>query len=107
MRSEQFPGRPWFAASKLMDECFIGRARDEHPDHIRVHDIKKLIALLGKAVNVLTQSLSCFLLVGLEILGISRAHVCALKIPYEDALEVCPRVDAVHGEMLEPCSGTF
>ena len=44
---------------------------------------------------------------GFEILGISRAHVCALNVPYEDALEVCPRVDAVRGEMLEPCSGAF
>ena len=44
---------------------------------------------------------------GFEILGISRAHVGALKVPYEDALEVCPKVDAVRGEMLEPCSGAF
>jgi len=42
-----------------------------------------------------------------EVIGISRAHVCALKVPYEDALEVCPRVDAIHGEMLEPCLGSF
>ena len=34
-------------------------------------------------------------------------HVCALKVLYEDVLEVCPRVDAIHEEMLEPCSGTF
>jgi hypothetical protein len=34
-------------------------------------------------------------------------HVCALEVPYEDALEVYPRVDAVCGEMLEPCSGAF
>jgi hypothetical protein len=42
-----------------------------------------------------------------EILGISRAHVYALEVPYEDALEVCPRVDAIREEMLEPCSGAF
>ena len=28
-------------------------------------------------------------------------------MPYEDALEVCPRVDAIRGEMLEPCLGAF
>ena len=39
--------------------------------------------------------------------GVYPPHVCALKIPYEDALEVCPRVDAVRGEMLEPCSGAI
>jgi hypothetical protein len=34
-------------------------------------------------------------------------HVHALKVSHEDALEVYPRMDAIHGEMLEPCSGTF
>ena len=47
------------------------------------------------------------MLVGFEITGIPSAHVGALKVPYEDALEVCPRVDAICGEMLEPCSGAF
>ena len=44
---------------------------------------------------------------GFEILGISRAHVCALEVPYENAVEVSPRVDALREEVLEPCSGTF
>jgi hypothetical protein len=34
-------------------------------------------------------------------------HVRALEVSFEDALEVCPRVDAVRGEMLEPCSSAF
>jgi hypothetical protein len=34
-------------------------------------------------------------------------HLRALKVSHKDALEVCPRMDAIHGEMLEPCSGTF
>ena len=87
---EQLPHRPRFAASKLVDERFVGHAKYERFDHVRIHDIGKLIALLGKAVDVLAQSLSCFLLAGLEILGISWAHICALKVPYEDPLEVCP-----------------
>jgi len=87
---EHLPRRSWLAASELMDEYFIGHARDEHADHIRIHDIGKLIALLGKAADVLAQSLSRFLLACLEIPGISLAHICALKVPYEDALEVCP-----------------
>jgi hypothetical protein len=39
--------------SELMDECFIGRAKDECSDHVRIHDIGKLIPLHGKAVDVL------------------------------------------------------
>jgi hypothetical protein len=43
----------WFAASELLDECFIGHARDEHPNHIHSDDIGKLIILLRKVVDVL------------------------------------------------------
>jgi hypothetical protein len=52
--------------SELVNKCFIGHARDERPDHVHVHDIGKLIALLGKATNVLVQSPSRFLLAGLR-----------------------------------------
>ena len=76
---EQLPCRPRFAASELIDGCFVGHARDERSNHARVHDIGKLIALLGKAVDVLAQSFSRFLLAGFEILGISRAHVLSMK----------------------------
>ena len=77
-------------ASKLMDECFIGHAKDEQSNHVCIHDIGKLIALFGKVADVLMLILSCFLFAGFEILGISRAHVHALEVPYEDALEVYP-----------------
>jgi hypothetical protein len=87
---EQLPRHLLFAASELMDECFIGRTRDEHSNHVYIHDIRKLIALLEKATDVLVQSLSRFLFAGLEIPRISWAHVRALKVPYEDALKVCP-----------------
>jgi hypothetical protein len=51
---EQLQRRSWFAAPELMDECFVGHARDERSDHVRIHDVEKLVALLGKAVDVLT-----------------------------------------------------
>jgi hypothetical protein len=36
-----------------VDECFISHARDERSNHVRIHDIRQLVALLGKATNVL------------------------------------------------------
>ena len=45
---EQLPRRPRFAASEFVNECFVGRARDEHSDHVRIHDVGKLIVLLRK-----------------------------------------------------------
>ena len=50
---EQLPCRPRFATSELVDECLIGCAGDECYNHVRVHDIEVLIALLGEAVDVL------------------------------------------------------
>ena len=51
---EQLPCRPWFAVSELMNECFIGHAEDERSDHVRIHDVGKLNALLGEAMDILT-----------------------------------------------------
>jgi hypothetical protein len=51
---EQPPRRSRFATLELVDECFIGRARDERSNYVRIHGIEKLIALLEKAVDVLT-----------------------------------------------------
>jgi hypothetical protein len=50
---EKLPHHSWFAALELVDECFIGRARDERSNHICIHDVGKLIVLLGEAVDVL------------------------------------------------------
>ena len=51
---DQLPRRSWFVAPELMDECFVGRAKDEGSDHVCIHDVEKLIALHGKAVDVLS-----------------------------------------------------
>jgi hypothetical protein len=50
---EQLLHRSRFVVSEFVDECFVGYARDERSNHVRVHDIGKLVALLGEAVDVL------------------------------------------------------
>jgi hypothetical protein len=42
-----------------------------------------------------------FFFAGFEIPKISGAHICAQEVPYEDAFEVRPRVDAVYGKVLK------
>jgi hypothetical protein len=37
-----------------MDEGLVGCARDECSNHVCINDVGKLIALLGKVVDVLT-----------------------------------------------------
>jgi hypothetical protein len=87
---EQLPCHSRFVASEFVDEGLVGCTRDERSDHVHIHDVGKLNALLGKVEDVLTQSFSYFLLAGFEILRVSMAHVRALEIPYEDVLEVYP-----------------
>jgi hypothetical protein len=55
-----------------VDECFIGHAKDECSDHVRIHNVVKLIALLGKAADILTQIFSRYLLANFEILGVEK-----------------------------------
>ena len=43
----------------------------------------------------------------LEVLGVSRADVRPLKIPYEDPLEVHPIADAVMWKEFKPCPNMF
>ena len=50
---EQLSHRSRFVAPELVDECFIGRARDERSDHACIHNVGKLVALLEKAADVL------------------------------------------------------
>jgi hypothetical protein len=51
---EQLPCRSQFAAPKLVNVHFIGRSRDERSYHIHIHNIGKLVALLGKVADTLT-----------------------------------------------------
>ena len=50
---EQLLCSTWFATSELMDKCLIGCARDERSNHVRIHNIGELIALLREAEDVL------------------------------------------------------
>ena len=51
---EQLLRHPWFVVSMLMNKCFVGHAEDERPNHVHMHDVGKVIALLGKTTDVLT-----------------------------------------------------
>jgi hypothetical protein len=90
-----------------MQEGLVGCAGDERSDHIRIDDVGKHIALLGKRRMYSRRVSPVFLCAGFEILRISRTHVCAQEVPYEDAFEVRQRADAVRGKVLKPGSGAL
>ena len=73
-------------------------------DDFRVTNAWQLGALLGKASDKVSKRLVQPLATTLEVLGVPRAHVCALEIPDEDPNQVAPVVDLRGRKVLEPGS---
>jgi len=65
-------------------QLLAGGAGDEGPDDVEVCDVGELGALLGESPDEVTEGLVRLLSAALEVLGVSRTHVCALEIPDED-----------------------
>jgi hypothetical protein len=90
------------STTELVNEGLAGGSSEE-----RVDDVRKRIALLGEAMDVILQGLTRLLLAALEVLGVSKAHVHPLEVPKEDLLELCPTTNAVGRQEFEPCSNVL
>jgi hypothetical protein len=55
------------------------------------------MTLLGETSDVVPLGFTLLLLRTLEILGVTRLHVRALKVAGEDLLEILPTIDRVSG----------
>ena len=86
-----------------MHQLLESGAGDERPNDVGVRDVRELGALLGETPNEVSERLIRLLMVAPRVLGVSRAHVCALKIPNEDPDQVGPAVDQSLREVLEAC----
>ena len=84
-----------------MDERLASCAEGEGRDNLGVGGAGKLIALLGKAADVVAKAFALLLLAVAEVPGISGANVSALEIADEDVTEVGPAVDPPMGEVLQ------
>ena len=85
---------------ECMDERLAGHAIDEGVDHVSVGDVCELIALLGEALNVLSEGLVGPLFAVAEIPGVTRAGVGTLEVADEDRAEITPTTDAARLELL-------
>ena len=101
---QKLPRHPWGLASEHVDERLVGHVADEGIDHVGVGDVRGLIALLGEALNVLSEGLVGPLFAVAEIPGVTRAGVGTLEVADEDQIEITPPVDAARIELLEPSS---
>jgi hypothetical protein len=80
-------------------------AGEERADDIRVGDVGQLGTLLRKSPDVVLQGLSRLLAAASEILGVPRAHVCALEVAGEGFDQVIPVGGLRRRQMLQSGSG--
>jgi len=84
-------------------KLFASGARNEGSDDIGVRDVGELSALFGESPDEVSERLIELLPTAPEVLGVPRAHVCALEVPDKDPDQVSPVVDHALREVLEPC----
>jgi hypothetical protein len=65
------------------------------------------MALLGEPSNVILKGFALLLPATLQIQGVARPHVRALKVIGEDLLEILPAINRVSGQVVEPGPGRF
>ena len=67
-----------------MHQLLTGGAGDDGSDDIGVRDVGELGALLGETLDEISERLIRFLSIAPEVLGVPRAHVCALEVSDKD-----------------------
>jgi hypothetical protein len=81
-------GGAWLPGAELVNEGLAGGPREERTDNICVDDVSEGIALLRELVYVVPEGFARLLFAALEVLGISRAHICPLEVLNKDLFEL-------------------
>jgi hypothetical protein len=95
----------WLVMSELMHQGLTVCVRPERWDDVNIVDFWELMTLLGETPDVVPHGFDLFLPAPLQIPGVTRPHVCALKVIGEDFLEILPTIDWVSRQVVEPSSG--
>jgi hypothetical protein len=74
-------------------------------DDIDVTYLGEFVTLLRETLDVIMHGFPLLLPATLQISGIARPHVCALKVAGEDLLEILPKIDRVSGQVIKPSFG--
>jgi hypothetical protein len=83
----------WLITAELMHQGSVVCAGPEHGDDVGIADLGKLVTLSRESPNVIPQKFALLLTATLEILGVARSHVCALKVSSGDPLEILPAIN--------------
>jgi hypothetical protein len=60
------------------------------------------VAFLGEPSNVIWEGFTRFLPATLQILGVSRLHICALEVAAGDPLEILLAINCSSRQVVEP-----
>ena len=78
-----------------MNQRFIGGLGQQSSYNVGVSDVRELVALLGEASDVPTEGFIGLLEAVLEVPWVSRALVCALKVPHKDFPQIRPTLNGI------------
>ena len=87
-----------------VDERLVGHAANEGVDHVGVGDVWELIALLGEALNVLSEGLVGPLPTVAKVPRVPQVGVGTMEVADEDRMEIAVASDAAGMKLLEPSS---
>jgi hypothetical protein len=79
----QFVGSDGGITAQLLDQLFVGGAREKSHDDVGIGDTRKLSALFGETPDIVTEGLARLLFTTLEVPRVTRAHVGPLEVPFE------------------------
>jgi hypothetical protein len=90
---------------ELMHQGSAVHARPEHRDDIGITDFGEFMTLLGEMSDVVPQGFTLLLPAALQIPGVTRPHIRALKVAGEDLLEILQTINQFSGKVIELSSG--
>jgi hypothetical protein len=90
---------------ELMHQGLAAHVILECRDDIDVIDLGEFMALSREPPNVVSEGFTLLLPVTLQIPGVARPHIRALKVVGEDVLEILPAINQVSRQLVEPGPG--
>jgi hypothetical protein len=87
--------------AELMHQGSTVCAKLERRDDISIIDLGEFVTLLGEMSDVIPERFVLLLPTALQIEGIARLHVSALKDAGKDLLEILPTINRVFWQVIE------
>jgi hypothetical protein len=94
----------WLGTTELMHHGSTVRVRPEHRDDVDVIYFGELVTLSETNNRCSLSNIHPISVATLQMSGVTRSHICALKVAGEDLFEILLTIDRVFGQVIEPSS---